>query len=440
MRLRADFHIEQFTEFKEKLNIWAAKQNFIAILDSNSQTNRPQGLLENNSEVLLAWNSIDEFKQDYKGAFNALKEYYDLHKDWLFGYLSYDLKNDIEEISSHNFDGLNFPDIYFFRPQLVFDLKKDKLSVWYLEKYDSVASIKDLLLEIQSIQATENETLQNPYELKARTGFSSYSKNFEQIKRHLKRGDIYEMNYCIEFNAQPRDFNPEAIYKQLKNIAPVPFSVYFTNGTHYLISASPERFLLRKGKRLYSQPIKGTSARESNPIKDRASKNQLLKSEKEQAENIMIVDLVRNDLSRSAKIGSVRVDELCGIYSFPWVHQMISTVSCELQNEVHFIDAIKNAFPMGSMTGAPKIRAMQIIEELEDFKRGLFSGAFGYIRPDGDFDFNVIIRSILYNKEKNYLSFAVGGAITFASELEKEYEECLLKARALVNALNSEIK
>jgi para-aminobenzoate synthetase component 1 len=160
-----------------------------------------------------------------------------------------------------------------------------------------------------------------------------------------------------------------------------------------------------------------------------------LQSEKEKAENLMIVDLVRNDLARSSKTGSVKVEELFGIYSFSQVHQMISTVSSQIKETTSAVEAIKNAFPMGSMTGAPKVMAMELIEKYENTKRGLYSGAIGYFAPNSDFDFNVVIRSIQYNESKQYLNFEVGSAITYDSDANLEYEECLLKAQAMMKAL-----
>jgi para-aminobenzoate synthetase component 1 len=209
-------------------------------------------------------------------------------------------------------------------------------------------------------------------------------------------------------------------------------------GEQFLLSASPERFIKKVGKKIISQPIKGTARRGANEEEDKQIKHHLFNDPKERAENIMIVDLVRNDLSRTADKGSVIVEELCGIYTFPQVHQMISTVVSELREDVHFIEAIRQCFPMGSMTGAPKVRAMKLIEKYESTKRGLFSGAVGYITPEGDFDFNVVIRSILYNARNHYLSFMVGGAITMQAEAEKEYEECMLKAKAIMRVLKDE--
>ena len=201
------------------------------------------------------------------------------------------------------------------------------------------------------------------------------------------------------------------------------------------MSASPERYLKKVGNQLISQPIKGTARRFADAVLDAQAKEQLSTDPKERSENIMIVDLVRNDLSRTAAKGSVQVEELCAIYSFEQVHQMISTITSEMLPEYKAVDALQTTFPMGSMTGAPKISAMQIIEQLEETKRGLYSGAVGYFTPEGDFDFNVVIRSILYNEQNQYVSFSVGSAITALSVPENEYEECLVKAKAMREVL-----
>jgi len=246
---------------------------------------------------------------------------------------------------------------------------------------------------------------------------------------------LYEANFCIEFYGENANIDPLEKFRKLNDISQPPFAVFFKNNKHFLLCASPERYLKKEGNLIVSQPIKGTAKRFPDPIEDEKSKTELASDPKERAENIMITDLVRNDLSHTAQKGSVQVAELCGIYSFMQVHQMISTVTSKLDPQYGVIDVLKTSFPMGSMTGAPKISAMKIIDLLEESKRGLYSGALGYFTPDGDFDFNVVIRSILYNQEKQYVSFSVGSAITSLSVPEKEYEECLLKAKAMREVL-----
>ena len=256
---------------------------------------------------------------------------------------------------------------------------------------------------------------------------------------HIHKGDMYEANFCMEFFAENAIINPLEKFQKLNKISKAPFSVFFKNNKQFLLSASPERYLKKAGDKIISQPIKGTSKRFSDMNQDEESKQNLENDAKERAENIMITDLVRNDLSHTAQKGSVKVMELCKIYSFLQVHQMISTVTSKLDPQYSPIDVLKTTFPMGSMTGAPKISVMKIIENLEETKRGLYSGAVGYFTPEGDFDFNVVIRSILYNQENKYVSFSVGSAITAQSVPEKEYEECLLKAKAMSEVLSGSI-
>ncbi|MBP8192996.1 MAG: anthranilate synthase component I family protein, partial [Chitinophagales bacterium] len=257
----------------------------------------------------------------------------------------------------------------------------------------------------------------------------------EKIKTHIQLGDIYELNFCQEFYAGDALIDTVRVFQKLNQLSKAPFTSFFKNEGNYLMCASPERFLKRQNNTLISQPIKGTRKRIQDKKQDNLLKQQLFFDEKERSENVMIVDLVRNDFSRIALKNSVEVEELFGIYSFEQVHQMISTVTCTIPQDLSFSEIIKAVFPMGSMTGAPKIAAMELIEQYEPTKRGLFSGAVGYMTPKGNFDFNVVIRSILYNEQNQYVSIQAGSAITIDCDAEKEYEECLLKAKAMLEAL-----
>jgi para-aminobenzoate synthetase component 1 len=262
-----------------------------------------------------------------------------------------------------------------------------------------------------------------------------YLQQLDVILKHIHRGDIYEVNFCQELYAEGAKINPMEVYNHLNKISKPPFAGFLKIGDKYLLSASPERFVKKEGNKIISQPIKGTAKRLANKKADKQLAMALSLDEKERSENIMIVDLVRNDLSKTAIKGSVKVEELCKVYSFAQVHQLISTVTSQIHKNLDSVDVIKSLFPMGSMTGAPKLSAMKIIEATETTKRGLYSGAVGYFTPEDDFDFNVIIRSILYNESQQYLSYSVGGAITSKSNPEKEYQECLLKAIAMKRAL-----
>lgn len=427
MRVTIHKHIADPEQFKQQLLIWAQQFREIVFLDSNSY---PQEY--SSFDCLLAVDAFTSLKTDFYNAFDDLKQYQSNTKDWLLGYLAYDLKNNVEHLKSANFDGLNFPDLFFFQPKKIFLLKGNQLEIQYLFVCDDEA--EDDFEAIIESQSDAFETL-NKILIQQRISKESYIEKVTKMLDHIHVGDMYEANFCMEFFAEDAIINPLEKFQKLNTISQAPFSVFFKNNKQFLLSASPERYIKKSGDNLISQPIKGTSKRFSDPAEDAKSKHNLENDAKERAENIMITDLVRNDLSHTAQKGSVEVKELCKIYSFLQVHQMISTVTSKLDPQYAAVDVLKTTFPMGSMTGAPKISVMKIIENLEETKRGLYSGAVGYFTPEGDFDFNVVIRSILYNQENQYVSFSVGSAITAQSVPEKEYEECLLKAKAMHEVL-----
>lgn len=419
--------IENPLKIKQQLVTWAQQFREVVFLDSNSY---PQQY--SSADCILAVDAFTAIQTDYVNAFEDLKQYQESTKDWLFGYLSYDLKNDIESVTSSNRDNLDFPDLFFFQPKKIFILKGQELQIQYLFLCDD-----EIEYDFESIQETEElqfDSLQT-VNIEERISKKDYVTKVNDILSHIHRGDIYEVNFCMEFFAEKAEINPLGKFLKLNEISKPPFAVFFKNNKHFILSASPERYLRKEGDLIISQPIKGTAKRFLDVEQDEASKNTLLADPKERSENIMITDLVRNDMSRTAQKGSVQVTELCKIYSFLQVHQMISTITARLAESYTAVDVIKSTFPMGSMTGAPKISAMNIVDRLEETKRGVYSGAVGYFTPNGDFDFNVVIRSILYNVEKKYLSFSVGSAITANSIPEKEYEECLLKAKAMYAVL-----
>ena len=404
---------------------WAKPFNIFCLLD-NQQYNFDAPAFES----LLAVGSKANIEVNTGTAFAQLKEFSNKHQGWLFGYLGYDLKNETEKLSSANFDGIRFSDLHFFVPEIVLQLKEDQLTIFC----DADAAI--IFNAIQSCSIQISSSVKNPPVIQNRIAQENYLTTIKKIQQQILRGDCYELNFCQEFYAENASIDPIAVYHQLTELSPNPFTALYKLNDKYCLCASPERYLKKTGDAVISQPIKGTSKRDlTNKLQDENSKTSLLNSNKERSENVMVVDLVRNDLSKICEEGTVKVDELFGIYSFPQVHQMISTVSGRLQKDLHWVDAIKATFPMGSMTGAPKKRVMELIEEHEQTKRGLFSGSMGYINPDGDFDFNVVIRSLLYNSTTQYLSFQTGGAITFYSDAAQEYEESLLKAEAIKTVL-----
>ena len=402
------------------------------LFDSNSSSAGPIPVTGIKYDFLAASGIADEFIGD-ANSLDGLQEFLDVHRsnaNWVFGYISYDVKNGIENLHSGNRDHLNFPEIHFFVPQHVLLSQNGKVQVF--SKSDDPEKLKSAVFQnTQKLTSNEFSELQFSHVVNR----ESYLKNVDVILSHIQRGDIYEMNYCHQFVGTGRNFKPANAFIRLMEISPNPFSAFLKLNKRYLMCASPERFISKSENTIISQPIKGTSARGTDSHSDEVMKHQLHFNSKERSENVMIVDLVRNDFSKIACRGSVKVDELFGVYTFKRSHQMISTIRCELKPHTNFNTIIKSVFPMGSMTGAPKISAMKIIEQVEDFIRGLFSGTVGYIDPSGNFDFNVVIRSILYNEQNQYISIQAGSAITIDCDAEKEYEECLLKAKAMLEAL-----
>ncbi len=429
LRVVRNFSIDCPEEFKQKLFVWSKQFETAVWLDSNNFKEKYSSF-----DGALAVEEFTSIKTDYEHAFEKLKEYQSYTNDYIFGYISYDVKNDIENLTSNNFDGVGFSDIFFFQPQKIIFIKGDVVDFQYLQMIDDeMEDDFEAIFETNPhvVLSEELLTKKNDIKIKLRIHKDEYFQKVSKVLEHIHRGDIYEANFCQEFYAEQTTINPYEIYNQLNQISEPPFATFLRHDDLYLLSATPERYIKKIGDKIISQPIKGTAKRLVNKIDDEKIAFDLSRDEKERSENIMIVDLVRNDLSKTAKKGTVTVEELCKVYSFKQVHQLISTITSEVATGVHAIDVIKDTFPMGSMTGAPKISAMKIIEKLEETKRGLYSGAVGYFTPDGDFDFNVVIRSILYNSDKKYVSFSVGGAITAKSTPEKEYEECLLKAKAM---------
>jgi len=420
------FPVDDFNIFKIKMLNWVNRFNIFCLLDNGHYDFSKPAF-----ECLLAAGSKANVEMQAGKAFDALRSFYTENKnEWLFGHLGYDLKNETEKLSSNNADGIGFSDLHFFVPEIVLELNDKEVTI---HADGDAAIIFDTIL---ACPGTINESIKSKILIQHKISRNDYIDIIEKLRQHILRGDCYEINFCQEFFAENAEIDPSYIYSRLTELSPNPFSVFYKLNTRWCLCASPERYLKKEGNRIISQPIKGTSKRNTaNTAEDEKAKNYLSESEKEKSENVMVVDLVRNDLSRICKPGTVQVDELFAVYSFPQVHQMISTISGELEAGNDWIDCIEATFPMGSMTGAPKKKVMELIEQYEQTKRGLFSGAIGYVKPDGDFDFNVVIRSILYNAANKYLSFQAGGGITYNSHPALEYEESLLKAKALMKVL-----
>jgi para-aminobenzoate synthetase component I len=389
-----------------------------------------------NDTFLLALDCDSVFDTLQKNFFVEIDKYINQNKgSYLFTCASYDLKNDFENLNSKNTDSLNFPNLILWKPKYVVELRNNTIN--FLQGVEN-QGVKNKIETLKNKIFKEKTSLPK-LKFTARTSKENYIKNVVSIQKEIQLGNTYELNYCQEFYAENvAKINPFSLFQEVLKVTNAPFSAFIEFNEFQIFSGSPERFLKKENNTLISQPIKGTIKRGKSIAEDNLLKSTLISDPKERSENIMICDLVRNDFSKLAIKNSVRVDELCGLYTFETVHHLISTVSCELKPEVTFTDILRATFPMGSMTGAPKISSMQLIEQFENFKRGIYSGSIGYIMPNGDFDLSVVIRTMVYNTQKKHLSCAVGSAITIKSEAEKEYNECLEKVQKITQIFGND--
>ena len=405
---------------------WLSRFNICCFLDNHLYN------LPGHSQECLAAAGCLSCTHDRYNNLESAGEFIEHHQDWIFGHLGYDLKNETEGLHSRHPDYIGFPDSFFFVPEYVLMLEGGSLLIGSIND-DHEKVFKEI------VEGRRVSKKQNKFTILQRVEKDEYVETIKKLKQHILRGDCYEINFCQEYFAEDAVIDPVVVYRQLSEISPNPFSAFYRVDDRYVLCASPERYVKKTGHEIISQPIKGTALRDQeNKVNDEARKEELFTSEKDRAENVMVVDLVRNDLSKVCIEGTVTVEELFGVYAFPQVHQMISTVKGTLKSGIEFQDIVRASFPMGSMTGAPKRRVMELIEQYEKTKRGIFSGALGYINPAKDLDFNVVIRSILYNARDQYLSFLTGSGITFYSDPEKEYDECQWKASAIKKVLESE--
>jgi para-aminobenzoate synthetase component 1 len=422
------FPVTDLIKIKQQVLDWSAGFDTCCFLDNQQYASGT-----NSFECIAAVGEVLRLETTSGTGFDQLRQFSAAQKDWLFGHFSFDLKSETEGVPSGLPDNIGFPDLFFFVPEIILLLNQDRLSIGALRNNHG-----QLLEEIQNATPLSAEQKTRPVIVRQRIHKPEYLEIIQKLKGHIFRGDCYEINFCQEFYAEEADIDPAGLFRALNLISPSPFSAYYTTGKKYLLCASPERYLKRNGYRILSQPIKGTAPRDLlNKERDENLRHALFSSEKDRSENVMIVDLVRNDLSRICRADSVKVEELFGIYSFPQVHQMISTIQGRLREGLDWTQMIASTFPMGSMTGAPKKRVLELTEQYEKSKRGLFSGAVGYVNPERDFDFNVVIRSLLYNQPARYLAYFAGSAITAGSDPEKEYEECMMKISALEEILKS---
>ena len=287
MRTSVFKSISNVDQFKAQVLSWAQQFREVVFLDSNHY---PQQY--GSYDCVLACDAFTSIKTDYHNAFEDLKQYQQQTKDWLFGYLSYDLKNDTEKLHSNNFDGLHFQDLFFFQPKKLFLLKGNQLEICYLNLCDD-----ELEYDFEEIVASQKSKVESVHSIKIEQRISKeeYLEKVNEMLAHIHRGDIYEANFCMEFFAENTEINPLEMYHKLNAISEPPFATFFKNNTDYLLCASPERYLRKEGTKIISQPIKGTAKRVFDEELDNQSKIELSQNPKERSENIMIVDLVRND-------------------------------------------------------------------------------------------------------------------------------------------------
>lgn len=414
----------ELSAIKMKLLDWSQQFNHIVWLDSNAYPEH-----QHTYEAVLAVDAHEILSIDEDFALTNLKQYREENKNWLFGYLGYRANSrKLEDISK---DLLKFPSLYFFQPKKVFLVHKDYIELHYLKPeeieldWEAISRIElnHACLELEDI------------EIKPRIDKDTYIAKVEQIQKYIKDGILDEINFCQEFYTDTKLDNPLAFYKQLNQISQAPFASYMRLEDKYAFCSSPERYLKHKKRKLITQPIKGTAKRLLDKEADERIKKRLKENEKEINENKLVVDMVMQEFKTFCIPESVEVTEFCKAYTFKQVHQLISTIEGEIKEDLSALDAISATYPMGSMTGLPKKTALVLTDELEDFDRGVYSGGIGYFTPEEDFDFNVVIRTALYNDTEAYLSFSAGGAITSLSNPEAEYEESLIKINAIKEIL-----
>lgn len=347
-----------------------------------------------------------------------------------FGYAAYDLKNEFERLSSRHPAGDGFARSAWWEPQFTVHLAEGRAELHGVQR-DMAAGkrVLEAFLAAPGPVAPPAPALWERTTPKAR-----YLERVGQLLAHIRRGDIYEVNYCTRRTAHLPGFDPYRAFARLLAHTDAPHAALLRHGGHFALCASPERFFSLAQGRITTQPMKGTRPRGKDGAADRALADELAADPKERSENIMALDVARNDLSRIAAPASVRVDELCAVKTFRTVHQMISTASAALRPGTTPMGILRATFPMASMTGAPKVRAMELIDQAEDMRRGLFSGTIGYFLPDGTADLNVVIRTITWDAATGQAALISGGAITAASDPLQEYEECEHKARSVLNA------
>jgi para-aminobenzoate synthetase component 1 len=384
------------------------------------------------TQQLLGFGTGKRWIMNAENTIAEMQTFLDANKGrYVFTCFSYDLKNKFEQLASENTDSIAFPLAILWSPEFVVDYNRgDGI---FVQGEDEVVSRQEANYFYSKIKGNQPFKLAEKVAFNPRITKSEYVDSVQQIQAEIQYGNCYELNFCQEYYAMDVvSLDSSSLFRAMHNVMQAPFSVYFSLEDWSVMCFSPERYIQKTGSKLISQPIKGTIKRGENAEADLQLQETLLSDKKEISENVMITDLVRNDFSRIAEKGSVVVDKLCELQTFTTIHHLVSTISCEVSDGIPFTEILRATFPMGSMTGAPKIRVMELIEKHESFKRGLYAGSIGLIYPSGDFDLNVVIRSLLYNHQKEVLSCSVGSAITMKSDPLKEYEECLVKVNRIL--------
>ncbi|MDO5707059.1 MAG: aminodeoxychorismate synthase component I [Andreesenia angusta] len=410
-------------------------------------------------EIIKSKNDNIEIKKDgktekFKGdPFEALRKIINKYKmDYntdipfiggLVGYLSYDLCHFVEDLPRTAIDDVDIPDMYFgvYDGIIAIDHRNEKVYIAILgvkndeeELFNYIygeiksAEEKGLDIEIKYRDDKEDMEFKSNFETEEK-----YRESIEKVRSYIKSGDIYQANLTQRFECD-LDIEPYDLYAKLRHINPAPFASFLDIDDLKIVSSSPERFIKIKDGIIETRPIKGTINRGSTKEDDEKNREILINSKKDQAELLMIVDLERNDLGKIAKTGTVDVTELFHLEEYSTVYHLVSTVVAEIDKKNDIVDCLKATFPGGSITGAPKIRAMEIIDELEPTQRNIYTGSIGYIGFNEDIDLNIVIRTIVCKNDKAY--FQVGGGITWDSDPKLEYEETLHKAKALMDSLN----
>ncbi len=353
---------------------------------------------------------------------------------WNYGHVGYDRKNALEHLRSRHPREDGFAEVEWTVPQWVLRFQDGQASVLHAGRDGEGAAqlLRALGAPVTGVVPASLHGWQ------VRTPRERYLEHVRQALAHIQRGDVYELNYCAQRRTAAPGWDPFAGFAALMAANPAPHAAFYRCGDAFALCASPERYLRIEEGRITAQPMKGTRRRSADPAEDARLAQELATDAKERSENIMAVDVMRNDLSRVAAPRSVVVEELCGVHAYPHVHQMTSTITARVGHGRSTWDVVAASFPMASMTGAPKVRAMQLVDELEDMRRGLFSGTLGLVAPNGDTDLNVVIRTLTFDASTGAASLITGSAITAASDPEQEWAECELKARSVLNAWSHE--